>query len=194
MLNHINFELMENKDLARTVKHWYLPLIMGIVLIIMGLWVFATPVTSYIALSIIFAVTFFVTGILEIIHALGNRREIDQWGWSLAGGVLDLILGILLLSQVEVSMLVLAFVVGFGVLFRSIFAIGHAIESKKRQYGPWGYLLFLGILGLIFSFIMIWNPLFAGLTIVFYTGMAFIMVGIFQIVLSLGLGKLKKRS
>jgi len=185
---------MENKDLARTVKHWYLPLIMGIVLIIMGLWVFATPLTSYIALSIIFAVTFFVTGILEIIHALGNRREIDQWGWSLAGGVLDLILGILLLSQVEVSMLVLAFVVGFGVLFRSIFAIGHAIESKKRQYGPWGYLLFLGILGLIFSFIMIWNPLFAGLTIVFYTGMAFIMVGIFQIVLSLGLGKLKKRS
>ena len=178
----------------RTVKHWYLPLILGIVLILMGLWVFGTPVLSYIALSTIFAVTFFVTGILEIIYAVQNRNQLDQWGWSLAGGILDLILGLLLMSQVEVSMLILAFVVGFGVLFRSAFAIGHAIESKKRKLGNWGVLLVLGILGLIFSFIMIWNPLFAGLTIVFYTGMAFIMVGIFQIVLSLGLGKLKKRS
>ena len=185
---------MENNYLDRTVKHWYLPLIMGIVLMIMGLWVFGTPVASYIALSIIFAVTFFVTGILEIVHAVENRKEMEQWGWSLAGGVLDLILGILLMAQVEVSMLVLAFVVGFGVLFRSIFAIGHAIESKKRQFKGWGYLLFLGILGLIFSFILIWNPIFAGLTIVFYTGMAFVMVGLFQIILSLGLRSLKKRA
>lgn len=180
------------EQLRKSVKQWYLPLILGILLILAGGWVFTTPLASYITLSLFFATTFLVVGIFQIVHAVGNRNALEGWGWYLVGGILDLILGILLLSQLGATMLVLAFFVGFGVLFRSILGIGHAIDLKKQGAKDWGLLLFFGILGVLFSFILIWNPIFAGLTVVFYTGMAFILVGFFNIFLGLRLRKVKK--
>lgn len=182
---------MEN-SLLQTVKNWYLILILGIILIFVGIWVFSTPVLSYATLSILFASAFLVTGILEIAYAISNSKQMENWGWSLMSGIIDLLIGILLMSLPATAMMFLAFYVGFGVLFRSTLAIGRAIDLKKWKIEGWGYLLLIGILGLIFSFILIWNPVFAGLTIVFYTGMAFIMIGIFQILLSFRLRKLKK--
>ncbi|MBS1759749.1 MAG: DUF308 domain-containing protein [Bacteroidetes bacterium] len=183
---------MENNYLLKRVKNWYLVLILGIILIIAGFWVFSTPVLSYATLSLLFAITFFVTGILEIAYAISNRKEMDNWGWSLISGIIDLLIGILLMALPLTSMMFLVFYVGFGIMFRSAVAIGHAINLKKINISGWGYLLFIGILGVLFSFILIWNPVFAGLTIVFYTGMAFIMVGIFHVILSFRLRKLKK--
>jgi uncharacterized membrane protein HdeD (DUF308 family) len=71
-------------------------------------------------------------------------------------------------------------------------AIGWAIELKKYKTLNWGMSLTAGILGVLFSLILLWNPVFAGLTLVFYTGFAFVMVGIFQIYRSLSLRSLKK--
>ena len=44
------------------IKHWYLSLILGILFIFVGIWVFITPVSSYFTLAILFSVTiwFFV--------------------------------------------------------------------------------------------------------------------------------------
>ncbi len=184
---------MENNNLLQSGRHWYLLLILGIILIVVGIWVFSTPVLSYATLSILFAVSFFVTGILEIVYAVSNRKEVNNWGWSLVGGIIDLLIGILLMALPLTSMLFLAFYVGFGILFRSVMAIGKAIDLKNQRIGDWGYLLFIGILGLLFSFVLIWNPLFAGFTIVFYTGIAFIIVGIFEIYFSFRLRKIGSR-
>ena len=50
--------------------------------------------------------------------------------------------------------------------------------------------MLLGILGLLFSFILIWNPLFAAITIVVWTGLAFIATGIFSVLISFRLKRL----
>lgn len=63
-------------------------------------------------------------------------------------------------------------------------ARGWSLELRKHGASDWGVLLLVGILGLILTFILLWNPAFAGMTVVFYTALAFIMVGIFQIYLS----------
>ena len=174
------------------LKQWYLPLILGIVLIAIGIWVFLTPLASYVALSILFAVTFFITGILEIIYAVSNSKvQGSNWGWSLVGGIIDFLIGLLLIALPQTAMAFLAFYVGFAVLFRSGMAIGRSIDLKRMNAPDWGYLLCLGILGLLFSFVLIWNPLFAGLTIVFYTALAFIILGIFQVILAFRLKKLR---
>ncbi len=182
---------MEN-TLFRSAKNWYLILILGIVMVLVGIWVFSTPVLSYAALSLLFASAFIVTGILEISFALSNTKEMENWGWSLVGGIIDLLIGIFLFTMPLSAMLFLAYFVGFGILFKSATAIGHSITLKKLGIKDWGWLLFVGIMGMLFSFILIWNPAFAGLTVVFYTGMAFVMLGIFQITISFKLRKLKK--
>lgn len=173
-----------------SLKYWYLPLVMGIVLLIVGVWVFLTPVQSYIALSMLFAATFLLIGIIEIVYALSIRKTIEDWGWTLGGGIINFIIGILLVSRPEISLVVLPFYVGFAILFRSFRAIGWSFELKRLEVSAWGNLMAVGILGMVFAFILLWNPIFAGMTIVFYTAMAFISAGIFEIYLSFRLKKL----
>lgn len=174
---------------SRATSHWYLPLLLGILFIALGVWVLVTPLESFLALAIFFAVTFLISGVLEIVYAISNRHSINKWGWSLAVGIVDLVIGIILVSTPALSMVVLPLYVGLGVLFRATLAVGWAFELKRREVPNWGWLLVIGILGLLFALIMLWNPLFGGLTIVIYTGLALISIGLFQVFLSLRLKK-----
>ncbi len=178
------------KTLKTAVKHWYLSLILGVIFIITGIWVLRTPVESYLALSILFSVTFFVNGIFEIIYSISNRKQLNNWGWVLAGGIVDLLFGIWLLSSPLLSIAVLPFFVGFMLMFRSFTAIGFAIDLKSFGVKGWGWLLALGILSMLFSFVLIWKPMFAGFTIVIWTALAFITIGVFKIILSFRLKRL----
>jgi hypothetical protein len=184
---------MENqlfKNIKNAVKHWYLSLIVGILFLLFGFWILKTPLESYVTLALLFGVVFLVNGIFEIIFSISNRKEIDNWGWILAGGIIDLLFGIVLASNVGLSMAVLPFYVGFMLLFRSVAAIGYAFDLKGFGIRDWYWLLLLGILGLLFSFIMIWNPVFGGMTIIIWTALAFITYGIFRIILAFKLRRL----
>lgn len=182
------------KTVKTVTKHWYLSMILGVLFIIAGILVLRTPLESYLALSILFSVTFFVNGIFEIVYSIANRQQLVNWGWVLAGGIIDLLFGIWLMSSPEVSIAVLPFFVGFMLMFRSFTAIGFSIDLKAFGVKDWGWLLALGILGLLFSFILLWNPMLAGWTIVMWTAAAFITIGLFKIFLSVKLKQLNTYS
>lgn len=175
-------------------KHWYLSLIPGILFIGVGIWVFMTPVSSYLTLSILFSVTIFVSGLSEIIYSISNRKEMDNWGWVLTGGIIDLLFGLWLMASPLLSIAILPFVVGFMLMVRSMMAIGLAFDLKDFSDSGWGWLLALSILGLLFSFILLWNPAFAGLTLVICTGCAFVTLGVYRIILAFKLKQLHKLS
>jgi uncharacterized membrane protein HdeD (DUF308 family) len=179
------------KSIKDAIKHWYLLLVLGIIFIVVGIWAIITPAATYLSLAVLFSIAFFITGILEIISSISFRKKLDGWGWSLAAGILDFIIGLILIIKPEISIIALSFFVGFVVLFRSSMDIAWSIEMKKYKASNWGWLLFTGILGLIFSFILLWNPLFAGLTVAVFTGIALITVGIFHIHFSIVLKNLK---
>ncbi len=177
---------------SKPVKYWYLPLILGLIFIAVGIWVIFTPAESYLALSILFAIAFLISGILGISYAISNRKRLTGWGWSLAAGIAELLIGILLITRLELSVVILALFVGFAVLFRSIMAIIWAYEFKRLLAPGWGGLLALGILGALLALILLWNPILAGFTIVAYTSAAFIVIGGFQVYLSLKLKRLNR--
>jgi uncharacterized membrane protein HdeD (DUF308 family) len=175
-----------------TIKHWYLPLILGILFIIVGILAIITPQATYLSLALIFSMTFLFVGILEIVFSISHRKQLDGWGWSLASGIFSTITGVLLIIYPQVSIITLPLFVGFVVLFHSIMSIAWSIELKKYKVSNWGWLLFAGILGAIFSFLLMLNPVIAGLTIAIWTGIALITIGIFHIHFSIELKKLKK--
>ena len=180
------------KTFNDTIKHWYIPAIVGSIFIVVGIYTFASPATSYVALSILFSLSFLFSGISEIVFSLTNRNEMDNWGWVLAFGILTTVIGGLVLSNPAVSMATLTFYVGFLILFRSISALSFSLDLKDYGIGDWGALMALGVIGLIFSIIMIWNPAFAGMTIVIWTGLAFITTGIFSLYMAFKLKKLNE--
>jgi len=104
------------------------------------------------------------------------------------------IFGLLLLSNPTISMATLPFEIGFYVMFKSILYLSFALDLKQYGMKNWGWILFFAILGIIFSFILIWNPVFAGLTVVIWTGMSIISAGFASCILSIQLKNLKNIS
>ena len=76
------------KTVKNTVKYWYIPLIIGLTFIGTGIYTLVSPLESYVALSIIFSLSFLFSGLAEMVFSVANRDEIDNWGWTLAFGIL----------------------------------------------------------------------------------------------------------
>ncbi|MDX9909150.1 MAG: HdeD family acid-resistance protein [Mariniphaga sp.] len=180
------------KRVKRSVKHWYLHLIIGIVLILAGILAFSYPVGSYVALTIVFSISFLVAGVLEIVFAITNRKVMENWGWTLGLGILTTLVGLLLVSNPAISAISLPIYIGFMLMFHSFWAIGSAIDIKSYGVHEWGWLLFIGILGVIFSFFLIRNPLFGGKTIIIWTGLALMSSGVFNIYMAMKMRKIHK--
>jgi uncharacterized membrane protein HdeD (DUF308 family) len=178
------------QKIAYAVSHWWLSVLLGVLFIVIGVWVLFTPVESYLTLSLIFSVTFLVNGVMEIFSAFTMNRETQGWGWIVAGGVIDLIIGLMLVANPGITALLLTFVVGFGLLFRSMMAIGVAFDLKSAGVSMWGWLLVLGMAGLLFSFLLLRKPSIVALSIVVVTSIAFIVIGVFRVVLGLRLKKI----
>ncbi|KAA6440912.1 HdeD family acid-resistance protein [Dyadobacter flavalbus] len=176
---------MENSSL----KQYYFYLFLGIILSGIGIWILIKPIDPYNTLSNLLMTSFVVIGILEIFYSIFNRREIDNWGWSLASGTVSLLIGALLFAHPMVTMTILPVYVGFGIFFRSIMAVSWSFNLKSKKVENWSYLLSLSILGVIFSFIIILNPVLRGITVIFYTGLAFMIIGITNIYLAIRLKK-----
>lgn len=182
------------KSIKKAIKHWYIPALVGVFFVIVSIIVFMSPASSLLALSILFALSFVFGGLAEAVFSAANRNQMDNWGWSLAFGIITFIVGISLTIHPALSISVLAFYIGFLILFRSVSAISFAMDVKRYGRKDWGVLLVFGILGIIFSFILIWNPIFAGLSVVVLIALNFLFAGLFSIFLSFQLRKLHKSS
>lgn len=175
------------------IKHWYIPLLIGLLMVGVGIWTFANPLESYLGLSFLFGLSFLISGLMDVVFSISNREEIRNWGWNFALGLITTIVGFQLVRDPVLSMTTLPFYVGFVFLFRSISTIGFAYDLKDSGVGDWGNLLAVGVLGLLFSFMLLWFPGFAGMTIVTWTGLVFLFSGIFSIYLALKLNKIRRK-
>lgn len=182
------------KQLKEAVKHWYIPLIVGLFFIIVSIVAFTSPGGSLLTLSFLFALSFLFGGLSEVVFALVNRHQMENWGWSLAFGIITFIVGTSLTIHPLLSLEVLSFYIGFVILFRSVAAISFALDVKRHGNKNWTALLLLGILGIMFSFLLIWNPLFAGMSVVILVALSFLSAGLFSVFLSLQLRNLHKSS
>lgn len=180
------------KQVKQSVKHWYLHLIIGLIFIAVAIWVFTSPVQSYVALTVVFSISFLITGFMEIIFATANRNVIENWGWSLALGIFTALVGIMLIANPEISLVTLPLYVGFMLMLRSFWAIGSAFDLKDFGVKGWGFSLFLGILGVAFAFLLIWRPIIGGMTIVIWTGLALIASGFFNLYLAIKMRNIHK--
>lgn len=62
------------------VKNWWLSLLVGLLYIIVAIYLMFAPLASYVALSILFSVSMFVSGLFEIAFALAEQKGYQQLG------------------------------------------------------------------------------------------------------------------
>ena len=178
--------------IQRTAKYWWVGLLIGILILILGFWSFTVPVATLLSLNILFIVGFIVSGIGDISYAIAVRKESSDWGWILAGGIISLILGLALASRPLESVVILLLYVGFWVAFQAVMTIATSISMQRNGWKGWGWFLFLGILGVIFSILLITNPAYASGFIVALFSISLILYGVTRIYYSFKLRKLNQ--
>ncbi|MEZ2445904.1 uncharacterized membrane protein HdeD (DUF308 family) [Chitinophaga sp. W3I9] len=178
--------------IRNNVKYWWLYLLNGIIFLIAGCVVFANPFSSYVLLSIFFSVTLFVTGIFEIAFAAGNRRGHHGWGWSLASGIIDVVIGFILMLYPSVSMAVIPLFLAFWFLFKGISLIGFSIQLQTDKVPNWGWLLVGGIGLIIIAIFILDNPALGVATVLGLMAAAFWGTGILSIIFAFRLKHVKK--
>ena len=151
---------------VKTVKNWWLLLLTGILLVIGSVWVFFTPLESYVNLAWIFSILVLANGISYVIFSISNNKELEGWGWYLAGGLFEIIIGIVLIYYPEISIVILPLVVGFWFMFRGAQIIAASLELKKYGILDWGWIMLFGIALTIMAFFMILDPLFGFFNVV----------------------------
>lgn len=179
------------KTIQEKIKHWYIPAIIGVVLIALGIYIYFTPVATYVTLTYVFSISFLFTGLMELAFSIQNQKNIEGWGWYFIGGIFDTLVGFILLTHPEISAVMLPIFIGFTLLFRSMQGLGFSFEIKNYGSKNWSSLALMSILGLLFSFLLIFNPIFAETYLVVLTSLALIFVGCSAIALAFQLKNLK---
>jgi len=177
-----------------TVKHWWLLLIVGILLIVGSIWVFFTPLEGYVALAWLFSILVLANGFSYVYLSIASRKVLEGWGWYLAGGIFEMIIGFVLISYPEISMAILPLVLGFWFMFRGAQIIAASLELKEYGVMDWGWLMLFGIALTIVSFFMILEPVFGFFNVIYISSLALLLFGVANIVISLKLKKIKAKT
>ena len=162
---------------------WWLQILLGIIFIAFGVWIALVPKEGYVELSLFFAIGILLTGAFEITRAIKNRAYSSNWQWYLLGGIVDTLVGIIFLSNIEFAMRLLPILLGLWIVFRGILYIVLSIDVRKGPLGTWFILFFFGILIIAMGLLIIAKPEIGSYTIVYATSFAFIITGVFRVIL-----------
>jgi len=165
----------------REIRNWWLPLIFGVLLVLMSIWIFSNPVESFKGLNFLFSIGILFSAAITIGFALSNKNTYYGWGWLLTGGILEALFGLILMLQPHVTMSILAIIIGIWLIVKGISQLSWAIELRRYGYERWFWTLTGGILIVLASFFIIIHPAIIGLTIAFWIGFAFMVAGIIYI-------------
>jgi uncharacterized membrane protein HdeD (DUF308 family) len=168
--------------LLETLKrHWWVPVLRGVVAIIFGMMAFAYPGLTVAVLVLLFGAWVLVDGIFRIIGAVGHRSSDPDWGWQLVIGILGIIIGLLTFHAPAITALALVIYIAAWALMIGATEIVAAIKLRHEIKGEW-FLILMGVVSIIFAIMLLWNPLPGALALVWLIGSYAIVFGVLGII------------
>ena len=168
--------LLEHSKQA--IRYWWLLLLTGIALFIIGLVVFLYPAQSYLGMSLMFGFLIFFSGLFQIILSAGNKHYMTGRGWMLAGGIIEVILGVILILNTALSAATLPIFLAFWLLFRSFSAIGLGSDMNAMNVPGSGWTIVSGVLLLLLSMWILFQPiLFGTAAVIIWVGISLLFAG-----------------
>lgn len=179
--------------IQKIAKNWWLLLIAGIVYTFLGFLVWGHPGETILFATLYIGIALLVSGISMVVLSIGERDGLNNWGWYLATGLIDVFLGGVLLFNPIASAVTLMLLVGFWFMFRGIIEFVNSFDLKKKGVSNWWLNLIGGLTVAVFGFIIIGRPLAGSLAIVSLISFAFWIKGSILLIMALGIRKLSKK-
>lgn len=161
-------------------KNWYLVLIRGLIMLLLAYLIFQSPGDALVAYALYLGIGFMITGLFEIFGGIASKKDNPNWGMTIFGGILDFAVGYILMAHPLLTASIIPFIIGFWAMFYGFFLIIDSFATK----GNFALKFFGGILLVIASNFLMFNPLIAGLTVTLWIAALLFIAGIYNIILS----------
>jgi uncharacterized membrane protein HdeD (DUF308 family) len=125
-------------------------------------------------------------GIIFIVAGVGGRRRMESWGWYIFMGILSILAGIIVFLDPFAAALAMVYLFGCWMLLAGIASIAIAIALRRSIQGEGWYIL-AGIITIVFSILILLNPLSGALTLTLLFGINVLVNGVFLISLAIRL-------
>jgi len=157
-------------------KKWWVLLLRGILLIIIGLLAFVSPLVwvTFVGIYVL------VDGITMLMSGFSDQPA-GQSHWPLVIlGVLGLIAGLLILWNPALGAITLTTIIAVWAVIGGILTIVSALRVREEIDNEW-WLVLSGVLAIIFGILVFQNVLAGILTIAWVFGIFAIVVGVLSI-------------
>ena len=162
-----------NSYLGSTRLYWLVEIV-GVLLVLAGFAYCFWPAAGFATASILFGWLLILTSIVQLCVAAGPDHA-KQWGWWLAGGVLDMFVGFMLVRSVLLAEAVFPYFLAFLFIFWGIEAFVNAGYGRRKY---WWLSVINGVLLLIIGFFFLEAGYVSDMFMVsFLTSIAFIYWG-----------------
>lgn len=133
-------------------RWWWTILVVGILMFLSGFLYWIFPIWGYVTVANLFGWLLIVSGIVKLLVS-GSTNRPKGWGWWLAGGIINIFLGFLLIRSVVLTEILLPFFFAILFFFWGLNTIIGAIASHRQRY--WWINLLNGVILLIISYFFI---------------------------------------
>lgn len=166
-----------------TSKYWYMLLLKGIIMIVLAILIFMSPAGALLTYVIWIGLGFIIAGIVRLVQGFQAKGVLDNWGWLVLEGVIDIILGFILMAHPGVTAAILPFLIGFWAAFYGFFLLIDAFSGKGSAF----LKIIAGILIVILAFHIMFNPIELGIAMAIWIGIMLLIAGIYNVIASFSL-------
>lgn len=132
--------------------------ISGAILIAMGVVFFVWPNASLVTLTILAGVAFLISGIFGFVTSYRLTGGSLLRPWAVTYGILDVLIGLLLVVFPWVFSVVLPWLIGLAFLVFGVFEIASSVTMHRIGVGMWMVVLVSGIIGVLCGIMLFAAP------------------------------------
>ena len=163
-------------------KRFNTSLIVSIIFVIIGLFLFIKPDTTITVISYTFGGILIISGIFSMYKYFTSDGIMGAFRFDLVYGVLLLIAGIFLIAKPTVLESFFPIILGIWIIINSVTKFQYSLVLKKASNDDWPYTCIISILTFIWGIILLFNPLKTALMITQIIGIFIIVYAFLDIV------------
>ncbi|HEY0217399.1 MAG TPA: DUF308 domain-containing protein [Cellulomonas sp.] len=136
---------------------WWLPVLRGVLMLVLGLLMLVEPLGTLVALVWVFGVFAVVDGFVVLAQAMLVRGR-PGFGWWLTEGLVGIGFGVLIMLWPGVTALVLFYLLALWVLVLGVTAVIVAVTQYRARDLAWAGTLVFGLIGFLFGLLLAIQP------------------------------------
>ena len=168
-------------------------IITALLLIVLGVVCIFNPGAGFASAAWLMGLVILVSGVSSLIFGLRAQAFLPNAGSTTLLAVFQIIVGLMLASNILVSEVALIVVFSMWVIFEGVSLSVLSIDYRKGGYDRWWLMLILGVCSIVLGFLALREPETTGAFLGVLIGLGILANGIIRIVAFFGLRRINKR-